>query len=100
MEKNNTELLQSEPEFITVPAAQLREILEQNVRLKELLVTANNFKIAIVDELFNGSLPENLGVIEMAKMASKLPKIIKKLKEAQISELATAFETAQKYLPQ
>jgi hypothetical protein len=88
------------PTHITVPIAELQELINQNNQFKDVVANALYFKNMIMNDLFNGVWPENFGIMAVGTLATKVPGLLKKLKENDIQKLILLFDNVQKYLPQ
>lgn len=64
---------------ITVPRPQLAQVLQQNKELKHLVSSSAEIIGFIINNVFGGSIPKEFSVMEISRIAIRLPKIVKQL---------------------
>lgn len=84
---------------ITVSRTQLAQVLHQNKELKHLVGASADIISFIVNHVFGGSIPTDLNVMEISRIALRLPKIVKHLDSDTLQSLKNNLEDIKSLAP-
>ena len=84
---------------ILVPKEKLAQIISQNKELKDdraALLSMLNSSVEMINfmkqTVFGGTMPTEITVVSMVKLATKIPRILKSMDESNIALLKSNFE--------